>query len=551
MDLSQIPTEELLRMRAEAAGAEGGGQPAPAAAGGADLSSIPTEELLRMRAEAAGEGATPEKAPSPYAAAVQQDIEKRPVSRMEQFARRFVGGATLGAEPYIEAGLNTIQGALRGGTGPQGEERFAAELERARARNAEAEKQAGVLGTVANVVGGLPSGGAVYTGALKALRTPLLATMATGAGTAATEAAGRGEEDVGAAATMGGLGGAALHGLASGVGAAFGQKLGTTTERALVKQESKNAYRAFENSPVKISTPGIAALRQDIVGDIGKMFDPTMHPKVAAFLNKLERVGGGRAVPSMPGVPANQSRAVLDTQEYQNLMKGAKDIIKKSEPGTTEQMLGNTILSKMNDFIENLPNNPTFFHGTPQQAAEAVGHLNRANELYARASKAKDLAQLAKKAELRTASTYGGGNVGNVTRQDLRRLLEKRTDRPKGGAPWTKQEAEAIESRIKGGTAENFLRMLGKASPTSGGLSSLINLGLASHTGGMSLPLSGAAILAKLLEGHIAGKKFGELEQFILQGRNPLRQTLAGRAAQGVTPYLGVVPGLLAGQVPQ
>jgi hypothetical protein len=150
-----------------------------------------------------------------------------------------------------------------------------------------------------------------------------------------------------------------------------------------------------------------------------------------------------------------------------------KDLI-ASAPG---QAIKNTI----DDFIQKL--GPQHMEGTaipgfksnPVSPADLQQKLAVARDMHTRFSKAEALTDALTSADLKTGSTYAGFNIDNATRQAVRPFLDPTS--PKAISNFTPDEAAAAAKIIKPGAVHDALRHVGRVSPLTGGLATLLEVG--------------------------------------------------------------------------
>mgnify|MGYP001796145680 FL=1 len=118
----------------------------------------------------------------------------------------------------------------------------------------------------------------------------------------------------------------------------------------------------------------------------------------------------------------------------------------------------------------------------------------------------------------RAATTGSGGNVVNAHRQNIRRVLET----PKLRAGFSKEELKAMREIADGKPTQNALRLLGKLSPTSGGLTLGGFSASAAASGAAGNPLfmapSALGLGAKRLSDRSTKKQVQGLAQLIRNG---------------------------------
>lgn len=353
--------------------------------------------------------------------------------------------ARLANEGLMFGGYDKLIGAIMG-TGADAE----------RAKTQEARSRAGTAGTAAEIGGSLalPLGagvtlaGRLGTGAMTGLggvaaRTGLAATE--GAGYGALNAAGH-DQDLSQGALTGAIMGAAAQPLAETatrvVGGAAGlfnrQPAIPTTDQ--LRQAGDAAYQASENAGVVLTPQVVDRLRQQVVTNLGDFgYDPALQPGAAAVLARLDDLVG-----------QNVSLKGLDT-----LRKVASNGYQQGNR-SNNNVVG-MIVSAIDDVVAN-PQTGDVLTGNGQAGVDA---LTEARRIWSQMSKADRVENAVNRADLRAASTGVGGNADNATRQNLRRIAEQ----PRGFTP---DETVALEAAVRGSPTQNFLRAMGRLSPTAG-----------------------------------------------------------------------------------
>lgn len=143
--------------------------------------------------------------------------------------------------------------------------------------------------------------------------------------------------------------------------------------------------------------------------------------------------------------------------------------------------------------------------------------LRAARDLNTRVSKMRALDNLDVSAEERAASTGSGGNADNAARQNVRRFKDKTKN-------LTPAEQDAARRVIMGSPGQNALRLVGKLSPEGGMLSLGGNLLTAGATGGKSLVISGAGMVAKRAADAITERNVKALRDLIATGGEAARE---------------------------
>lgn len=200
-----------------------------------------------------------------------------------------------------------------------------------------------------------------------------------------------------------------------------------------------------------------------------------------------------------------------------------------------------------------------FLGGGLKQADVLAGDVAKANPILLEARgnaaanfRSQSVSKALNNAEINTASSYSGGNIDNATRQQLKPILKKLSNKGQGQnglfSGYTPEEMSSLNTAVRGSTWGNLMRGVGKMGP-NGGLMGGLHLGSAITTGGATLPLSALGFVAKKLGDLSTKQKAGALDE-LLRSRSPLAQRLATLTPQGTfLPSGGILASL--GRQPQ
>lgn len=264
------------------------------------------------------------------------------------------------------------------------------------------------------------------------------------------------------------FGGALLGGMALGVknnliGGGPKEILPTTKD---LKTASQGAYKAAEQAGVVVKPEAMASLGKDIqsaVTDAG--IDPTLHPKAMAA---VKRITDAKGEITLKG---------LDI--LRRVANGAAGSMDKDE-----SRIAHIVLDHIDDFVENLGDH-SVLSGDAEAASSAI---KDARALWAKQAKSAAIDELLERAKNR-ADNIGGSGYENALRVEFRQLAQN----PKRLRKFSQDEQEAIRDVARGRPGQNFARMLGKLSPTSGVIPSLGSLAAvaAEPVTGLILPAVG------------------------------------------------------------
>lgn len=254
--------------------------------------------------------------------------------------------------------------------------------------------------------------------------------------------------------------------------------------------------------------------------------DPAIHPAATAAFKRI-------ADAATSGTPLG----VAETETLRKIAGAAAGSAVKDE-----RRIGMIIKRALDDYIENLKPNEVV-SGDPQRAASL---LKDYRESWSRARKAEDVSEAVIKAERQAARSGTGGNAENAIRQKISSIL----DSEKKSRGFTAEEKALMEQIVRGTRGQNALRQVGRLSPTTGGLSAMLNLGATVMNPAMAA-FGGAGLAAKTLADRGTRASVDRLDQLIRSGGNiPQSQSAlrAGLTAEDIARYLLAPSPLVANQ---
>lgn len=293
-------------------------------------------------------------------------------------------------------------------------------------------------------------------------------------------------------ALFGGIGGKlgdlAIGGVGKGIKALTGKAPEAMTTAGL-KSAKDAAYRAVDNEGVRYARSGFKDLVDGITEELGDL-DPNVTPKAAAVLRNIQqRVG--------------QEPTLTDLDKMRQFVRlniGGK------AADDAEKRYAAKIIANIDEFIA--ARFPRTTAGSGERGAKAI---KDARELNARMKKVEAVENAVSEAEFRAAKTGTGGNLENVLRQEL--------DKVRKTTPGLKpDERAALEAIIKGDKLQDALRLFGRLSPTTGGLSAMLSTGAAGASGGASVPISMAGFGSKALADLQTKQKVDQLLKLFASG---------------------------------
>jgi hypothetical protein len=317
-------------------------------------------------------------------------------------------------------------------------------------------------GQVAGAVGGAllaPALGGVGVAARGAgLGTRLLYGAGTGAVQGGLYGAGSGETPqerlAGAesgAAIGAGLGAAApvaMRGIQAAAGGVRNAVAGRTVAGPTVdqlRQQGDAFFDRMDQAGVQLSGPAFQRIAQNIgIRARNAGIDPGVHPRVSSALQRLLSDASG---PRGSAVPTLRH---LDTLR-QTMRDAAKD------PG--ERRIARIMVEGLDEQLNRLQ--PRDIAAGNQTAGLAA--LREGRQLWQRMRKGETIDNLFESARDKVGANYSQAGLHTALRQEFRGLAAKiRKGQERG---WTNAERAAIQRVVRGGPAENLLRLVGKVAP--------------------------------------------------------------------------------------
>jgi hypothetical protein len=263
-----------------------------------------------------------------------------------------------------------------------------------------------------------------------------------------------------------------------------------------LKESARAAYKKAEDAGVVISPQSFDKAKQVIEGQL-KGIDPTLHPDASATLRRI-----------------TQTEGPVTLDQLETLRKIAKDAQASVKPA--DSRLAGQIVDTIDNYAETL---------SPRDLlsgdANAVSALKEARNFWSRARKSDTITEMMDRAQTRAGAHYTQAGMEHSLRQEFKTLALNQK-RLRLFAP---AEQEAIKAIARGSPFENVMRNLGKFDPTSGGMATAISMGLsggfAASTGGASLVLPIAGIVAKRAATRMTANKVAALDEMVRRGVTP------------------------------
>ena len=428
-------------------------------------------------------------------------------------------GITLGTSDEIAAGLRSGAG-LWGDYGEAlADER--ANLERARERHPWASTMGEIAGGATLGLGAAGSG-ATLMRAGQSLPKAMMAGAGEGAAYAGAYGFGTGEGDAGKrlesaadAAKTGAVVGAAVPVASRALGSIINAVRGRGAENAILRgaptedqlrEAAEAAYAKAEQAGVIIDPEGVRRITRDIIGDLTEIgATPALQPRAFEALKELQKA---------------EARPIT--------LKGI-DILRRivsNGPGAsqdrTEKMIAGKMVNRIDDYLASIKPGDVIA-GDAKVGAQA---LSDARAFWRQMRKGEILSEAEELAKRRAQSTYGGGNLNNATRQEVRKILDSK----KLSRGFSASEKAALEKVVRGTPVQNAMRVAGKYS-ASGPISTVASGMVGSSLGGIlggplgatigagALPALGSVVKSAADKGTL--RQLALAEAIIRSGKSP------------------------------
>jgi hypothetical protein len=277
---------------------------------------------------------------------------------------------------------------------------------------------------------------------------------------------------------------------AAPIPAATAIKRGAETVDALAAAKS-GAYKAADAAGVRYDPQAFSNAVDAVATKAAQNnLNPMRHPRAASMLADMQALKG-------------QSPTLTDIDQLRQVIR--RDVA--NAPDAAEQHFGRQMIEGLDDFVSNAGPKDVV-SGNANDAAQLISSARDANTRYRKYEAVQDAIESAK---LQAASTGSGGNVDNAMRQAARRLLKTIPN-------WTDDERAALTDAATGGAIQNGLRFVGKASPATGGLNSLMSIVATGATHGAAAPPLIGAAAAKLGADAMTAAKFNRVLDLIASG---------------------------------
>jgi len=274
-----------------------------------------------------------------------------------------------------------------------------------------------------------------------------------------------------------------------------------------LKNKAQQGFDAAEAAGVIVGPQGMQRLATDTVGDLAEFgYHPSLQPKIGTVLSEMERLAN-----------TNTTYKGMETlRKMVGQVAGSND--------AAERSMAMRIMGRLDDYMGNLPADDVI----TGNAAQAAAGIKQGRENWARMRRGEMVDGAMIKAERRAASTGTGGNLENTYRQNTRQIL----DNPRRSRGMTDAEKEMAEKVVRGTPTQDALRLVGRLSPTTGGLSAMMNVGATAVNPYLAIP-GGIGIVAKALAERETKKNVEALSEMIRTG-GQTAEDLAEQATKGI-----------------
>jgi hypothetical protein len=408
--------------------------------------------------------------------------------------------------PLAEKGIAAANAAIDPLVGRGGDNystRYARHMEAMKAANTEYEAQHPYLAPAAQMAGGaaVMSPGAGAAGPVsdavlglggETLGGQVVRSGASGAGIGAADAALRGENPTTGGA-IGGVTGAAGPVLGRFAGALANRVRGTTHAAvpptwAESGTAARGNYDAARASNLQVDPAGLHDVANVIETDLlhgtpGSSYHPEQASQTFNTLRSL------REPPQVPPAGMYGTAPVGPAPASVNGIMAARDrlkaIIRNGETpagDAVDARAAGYALEQLDHYLENIPSH----HVLGGNAAQFHQQLAEGNANYGASRRSQRFSQeVLENAPRRANVTDSGGNLGNITRQRIDKVILSNQKGGELGRGLSADEINAMEAEANGSRYTNALRSASSATGglRRGGVASAIGAGIASHFG--------------------------------------------------------------------
>lgn len=363
--------------------------------------------------------------------------------------REFAQGVTLGGAEEAEAGLKSVFG---GGTYEEELAKARGEIKQFRESEPGAAFTAEMAGSFASPIPYAKIRGAERLGKTgEAMARAGAVGFGYGFGTGEGGIIERAEKAVEVAVPSMIIGGIAQKGLDK----LTNKTLAAATEQGIRKPTIEALETAKNKAYAEVDKSNAIFGRSDMqdlygrVSDVAKKYD--FDPEIDTKIKSIRRMMEGK-------MDMAQTLSEFDRMR-QNIFRRAKGAGDETE---------NTALREMAQAVSEVIDDKL------GQSGDNVMQVARlANARYAKAKELDDAFEAAKR---QAAATGSGGNVENLYRQAVNRIIKGKSSRF-----FTADEIENMKKFVEGDTIQNVARLVGKLSPNGNGLMLALNVGAVAY----------------------------------------------------------------------
>jgi hypothetical protein len=339
-----------------------------------------------------------------------------------------------------------------------------------KARTKEAADRAGWAGTVAKIGAGIVPASAIAKGvglgagavssvpALgRAVANPFAQAGTVGATYGATDAA-LNDRDILKEGVIGAGAGVAGQAVANVLTGAVSKTAGLFNKKPdipsaqMLRERANAAFQKADDAGVILKPDGVQRLATDIKQSFAEFgYHPQLQPKLAVALSELDNIARGNV-----------------TLKGMDILRRIASTAKTDVDPSTRKLAGEFV-NKLDDFLDNVKLGEIL---TGDKSA-ALRALHEGRKLWGSVRKAEMIDGALAAAKMRTESTGSGGNIDNAIRQEFRKILNN-SKKAKG---LTADERTAMLEIVRGTSAGNLARLVGKLSPSGSGLMAALGIG--------------------------------------------------------------------------
>ena len=257
-----------------------------------------------------------------------------------------------------------------------------------------------------------------------------------------------------------------------------------------INKETTALYTAAKNENVAITPKAWNKFSQDLGRDMTSQ-------------EAMLTTGTSPAIKALDTIQAETATNAPITLEKADKIRGAvngyvKEAVRSGNDN--EARLAVVMKNKLDDFLDNLANNPGSYTGNP---AKAVPILKQARASAQKGFKAETIQKFMDIAEAQKGAKYNPVLVEGKLRDEFVKLEQDFIKHPSLAKAWTAEERAAIQNVVQGGPVQEVMRQLSKPFPILG------------HPGTV-VPLIGST--AKRVSANVGQKNVKSLYELVRRG---------------------------------